>query len=72
MIELRNFTAGYSRGQEKQALSGVNLVMDREKAIIVGPNGSGKTTLFRSILGLVRQNVGTAKILGKDPDNIKG
>ena len=72
MIELRNFTAGYSRGQEKQALSGVDMVMDREKAIIVGPNGSGKTTLFRSILGLVRQNVGTAKILGKDPDNIRG
>ena len=60
MIELRNFTAGYDRGEGKQTLNGVDLVMEREKVIIVGPNGSGKTTLFRSIIGLVRQNGGEA------------
>ncbi len=46
--------------------------MGKEKSIIVGTNGSGRTTLFRSILGIVRQNVGTAKVLGKKPNNIRG
>jgi ABC-type multidrug transport system, ATPase component len=72
MIELRNFTAGYDRGEGKQTLNGVDLVMEREKVIIVGPNGSGKTTLFRSIIGLVRQNGGEARILGAGPKEMKG
>ena len=72
MIELKNYTAGYGRDQGKQAVSDIDFVMGQEKSIIVGPNGSGKTTLFRSILGMVRQNVGTAKVLGKEPNNIRG
>ncbi len=72
MIELKNYTAGYGRDQGNQAVSDIDFVMGREKSIIVGPNGSGKTTLFRSILGMVRQNVGTAKVLGKEPNNIRG
>ena len=72
MIELKNYTAGYGRDQGNQAVSDIDFVMGREKSIIVGPNGSGKTTLFRSILGMVRQSVGTAKVLGTDPDNIRG
>jgi ABC-type multidrug transport system ATPase subunit len=72
MIELKNYTAGYVRDQGNQAVSDIDFVMGREKSIIVGPNGSGKTTLFRSILGMVRQNVGTAKVLGKEPNNIRG
>jgi ABC-type multidrug transport system ATPase subunit len=72
MIELKNYTAGYVRDHGNQAVSDIDFVMGREKSIIVGPNGSGKTTLFRSILGMVRQNVGTAKVLGKEPNNIRG
>ncbi|WMT44415.1 MAG: ATP-binding cassette domain-containing protein [Cuniculiplasma divulgatum] len=72
MIELKNYTAGYGRDHGNQAVSDIDFVMGREKSIIVGPNGSGKTTLFRSILGMVRQSVGTAKVLGTDPDNIRG
>ena len=72
MIELKNFTAWYSSDHENQALSNVDLLLDREKAIVVGPNGSGKTTLFWSILGLVRENEGTARIFGKTPADIRG
>ncbi len=71
MIELKNYSAWYSSDHENQALSGVDLLMDGGKAIVVGPNGSGKTTLFRSILGMVRENDGTAKIFGKNPTNIR-
>ncbi len=72
MIELINFTAGYSKVKETQAIIGINLAINGEKAIIVGPNGSGKTTLFRSILGLVRQNEGVARIFGTDVNEIRG
>lgn len=34
---------------------------------IVGPNAAGKSTLIRSILGLVRPDGGTLRVLGHDP-----
>jgi ABC-2 type transport system ATP-binding protein len=32
----------------------------------IGPNGSGKTTTMRALLGLIKPNSGTGKILGSD------
>ena len=32
----------------------------------LGPNGSGKTTTLRTLLGLVRRNAGTMRILGEE------
>ena len=54
------------------------LVLDRvffqvrrgEFLAVLGPNGSGKTTLIRCILGLVRPDSGTVRILGKEPWNL--
>jgi len=34
---------------------------------IVGPNGSGKSTFFKLILGLIKPNVGSLTVLGKNP-----
>src|SRR5690348_2058017 len=34
---------------------------------IVGPNGAGKTTLLRALLGLVRCDAGTVRVLGRPP-----
>jgi ABC-2 type transport system ATP-binding protein len=33
----------------------------------LGPNGAGKTTSLRMLLGLIRPDAGTAKLLGRDP-----
>jgi zinc transport system ATP-binding protein len=34
---------------------------------LVGPNGCGKTTLLQVILGLIRPEAGSVKVLGADP-----
>jgi ABC-2 type transport system ATP-binding protein len=34
---------------------------------ILGPNGAGKTTLLRALLGLVRCDAGTVRVLGRPP-----
>ena len=34
---------------------------------VIGPNGGGKTTLFRLLLGLLKPDHGTIKILGQTP-----
>ncbi len=36
---------------------------------LVGPNGSGKTTILRSVLGLVRPDTGSIRVLGTDRDS---
>ncbi|MDR0695297.1 MAG: ATP-binding cassette domain-containing protein [Holosporales bacterium] len=37
---------------------------------LLGPNGSGKSTTFKMLCGLLRQNAGTAKIVGIDISNM--
>ena len=48
------------------AVKGVDLVV-RAGAIhgLLGPNGAGKTTLLRMLLGLVRPDAGTVRLLGR-------
>ena len=51
----------------KEALSGVNLNLERGKIVgLLGPNGSGKTTLIKTANGLLTPNAGSIKISGKD------
>lgn len=38
-----------------------------EFAALVGPNGSGKSTLVRLLLGLLRPDTGSVRLLGEDP-----
>src|SRR5690606_41039225 len=35
--------------------------------IFLGPNGAGKTTTLRILLGLLRAEAGTVRVLGADP-----
>ncbi|HSV40200.1 MAG TPA: ABC transporter ATP-binding protein [Nocardioidaceae bacterium] len=51
-----------------RALDGLDLsVRQGEVHGFLGPNGSGKSTTIRVLLGLLRINGGTARLLGGDP-----
>ena len=51
-----------------RALDGLDLtVADGEVHGFLGPNGAGKTTTLRILLGLLRADAGTARLLGGDP-----
>ena len=52
---------------DRDALCGVDLVA-RPGGLhgLLGPNGAGKTTLMRVLLGLVRRDAGTVRLLGGD------
>jgi len=50
------------------ALDGLNLLVEQGAvAGFLGPNGSGKSTTIRILLGLLRSDGGTARLLGGDP-----
>ncbi|MFG2943908.1 ABC transporter ATP-binding protein [Streptomyces adustus] len=50
------------------ALDGLDLHVETgEVHGFLGPNGSGKSTTIRVLLGLLRADSGTARILGRDP-----
>ncbi|WP_426595608.1 ABC transporter ATP-binding protein [Cellulomonas sp. McL0617] len=51
-----------------QALKGLDLQVARgEVHGFLGPNGAGKSTTIRVLLGLLRANGGTVRLLGGDP-----
>jgi len=48
------------------ALAGVDLRVRRGEVFgLLGPNGAGKTTLIRCLVGLVRPDAGTVRVLGR-------
>ncbi|MGW1379344.1 ATP-binding cassette domain-containing protein [Streptomyces sp. NPDC002446] len=51
-----------------QALDGLDLDVEAgEVHGFLGPNGAGKSTTIRVLLGLLRADGGTARLLGRDP-----
>ena len=55
----------------RDALCRVNLVAEFGRVHgLLGPNGAGKTTLMRILLGLVRRDNGTVRLLGRSFDAI--
>src|SRR6185503_2338321 len=58
---------------DRDALCGVDLVV-RPGVLhgLLGPNGAGKTTLMRILLGLIRRDAGTVRLLGREVDSIAG
>ncbi|MGH3241511.1 MAG: ATP-binding cassette domain-containing protein, partial [Spirillospora sp.] len=53
---------------QTRALDGLDLtVRPGEVHGFLGPNGAGKSTTIRVLLGLLRADAGTARLLGGDP-----
>jgi ABC-2 type transport system ATP-binding protein len=49
-----------------QALAGVTVTIDAPATGLLGANGAGKSTFMKSLLGLVRPDEGTIRVLGMD------
>ena len=69
------------RYADREVLIGVDLITrPGELHGLLGPNGAGKTTLMRVLLGLVRRDAGTVRLLGSElgstagplPDGVAG
>ncbi|MDG2013747.1 MAG: metal ABC transporter ATP-binding protein [Pirellulaceae bacterium] len=69
-IEVDNLTVSYG---PVPALLDVSLAIPAGKLVgVIGPNGSGKSTLIKAILGFVKPDIGSVKILGEDVARVKG
>jgi ABC-2 type transport system ATP-binding protein len=65
VIDIQGLTKSFGR---VRALDGLDLtVHPGEVHAFLGPNGAGKTTTLRILLGLLRGDGGTVRLLGGDP-----
>ena len=64
-IEVENLHKSFG---STKALAGLNLEVAPGQVMgFLGPNGSGKSTTIRVLMGLLRHDGGTARLLGGDP-----
>ena len=63
-IELKNLSITYDNGHN--AISNITKTLSPGKIYgLIGMNGAGKSTLFKAIMGFLKPNHGTVKILGQ-------
>ena len=66
VVELTDVSFDYNG---RSILRQVNLVIQQGDFLaMIGPNGGGKTTLIKLMLGLLKPNCGTIRILGRPPE----
>ncbi|GAA2764438.1 thiol reductant ABC exporter subunit CydD [Streptomyces paradoxus] len=76
-VVLKGLTARYA-GQERDALTGLDLTLDEGRRIaVVGPSGSGKTTLAQVLLRFLDAQAGSYALAGVDAcaldsDDVRG
>ncbi len=66
VIEIENLTKNYGKHRGVEDIS--FFVEKGEIFGFLGPNGAGKSTTIRSMLGMLRYEQGTIKLLGRDAD----
>jgi ABC-2 type transport system ATP-binding protein len=67
----KDYRVGFWRKRPKRALDRLNLQVETGEVFgLLGPNGAGKTTTLKLLFRLVFPTAGTARILGKDLDDI--
>ncbi len=69
VVTVKNLWVGLG---EQVILEDVNLkVRERDFLGIIGPNGGGKTTLLKVVLGLIKPDQGSVRVLGTTPENAR-
>jgi len=73
VVEVVRLSKSYRTGfrmRRIQALEDLSLTVNRGEVFgFLGPNGAGKTTTIKILMGLTRPGGGTARILGRSPDD---
>ena len=71
-IELtKDYRLGFWRNRAKRALDRLNLRVEAGEVFgLLGPNGAGKTTTLKLLFRLIFPTSGTARILGKQLDDL--
>src|SRR5690606_13710151 len=64
-VQVTGVTKSYGKANAVTDLSCT--LREGETIALVGHNGAGKTTLIKLMLGLIRPNSGTVRVLGDDP-----
>lgn len=68
IIEIEELNFGYSG---EYVLKNLNMKIERgEFAVIQGNNGSGKSTLLKLILGELKRDSGSIRVLGHEIENL--
>jgi ABC-2 type transport system ATP-binding protein len=67
----KDYYVGFFHKRPRRALDGLNLRVEKGEVFgLLGPNGAGKTTTFKILLRLVFPTSGTARILGRELDDV--
>jgi ABC-2 type transport system ATP-binding protein len=67
----KDYDVGFFRKRLRRALDGLNLGVEKGEVFgLLGPNGAGKTTTLKILLRLVFPTSGTARILGRELDDV--
>jgi ABC-type Mn2+/Zn2+ transport system ATPase subunit len=69
-IQVKNLTVSYGL---KPALLDVSITIEQGILVgVIGPNGAGKSTFIKALLGFVRRDFGSVKILGIPAEKATG